>query len=414
VGGVGGAVETTLTFDAAAPALDDDTLALLPQRLRSALAEQKLRVEGPIAARDARLSWKRSASGAEPTIGFASEIGFERASLDSGVEIARASGSARVDFSDDGVGGERWTLDLDAPSLLAEGVELEHTRAALEGIGGHGVRLWSMSADCHGGRLVAQAATRPSAGAGAPAGYDAAFTLSGARFAGVLADLRRAGHPAVGDAGDVNGATGAGEAEGHGGDESRGWIDASLSLSGETGRPESRLGGGAVRVSGGDVIRLPLVLPLLEMSNLALPAQSSLDYADASFRIAGERVELKHAAILSDAIGLVGYGTVDLAERGLDLKFNTLAATRIPLWSNLWETVRNEIVGTAVRGTIDEPTYEPESLGGTRRWIENTFGPRGTENEFDPVAVDAAARAERARIKRASMPPAPAAGPTLP
>jgi hypothetical protein len=419
-----GGAEVRLTFDASASSLDETVVALLPERLRSGIEERKLRVRGPVAARDARLSWRRERTGAEPAVEFAGDLAFENASLDAGIDVANAGGTARVDFSGaPAPGGERWTLDLDVPSLTAEGVALENLDGSLDGGGGRGVRLRSLAADCHGGRLVAQAVTRPETGSGEPARYEATMTLSGARFASVLTDLRKpesAGGPeAVGEAGVESGsasgsASGSGSGQGHADDESRGWIDASLSLSGEPGKPRTRLGGGSVRVSGGDVVRLSLVLPLLEMSNLALPAQSSLDYADATFRVAGERVELAHAAILSDSIGLVGYGTVELPDRALDLKFNTLAATRIPLWSDMWEMVRNEIVGTAVRGTIDDPTFEPESLGGTRRLLGNIFGPRGTEVEFDPVKVDAASRAERARLKRASVPPVRPAGSPLP
>ncbi len=402
-----GGAEVQLRFDASAPSLDDVTLALLPHRLRTLASERHVRINGPIVARDARISWQRERSGAEPGVGFAGDIEFARAAFEAGVDIVDADGTARVDFIDTEA-GERWSIDVDAPGLSAEGITLERAIAAVTG-GEHGVSLRSFEADCHGGRLVAQAVSRPGDGTDAPTRYDATLTLSGARFAGVLGDLGRAGKPAgeLADAGAPDARrpdVGSGEA--HAADESRGWLDATFSLSGEAGRPESRLGGGAVRVSGGDVIRLPLVLPLMEMSNMALPASDSLDYADASFHIEGERVHLSQAAILSDAIGLVGYGTIDLASRALDLKFNTLAATRIPLWSDMWETVRNEIVGTAVRGTIDDPTYEPESLGGTRRFLENVFGPRGSAIEFDPVRVDQAARAERVRLKRASLPPA--------
>lgn len=410
--GEGGAAEAVVRFDASAPSLDEGTFALLPEKLRSALSDRKLRVDGPIAARDARVLWQRARTGAEPNVAFAGAIDFERASLDGGVDIAGATGTVNVDFNEDASGTARWTVGAEVPILTAEGVALENAFAELDGGGGAGgrsVRLRSLSADCHGGRLVAQAMTRPAADENSPATYDATVTLSGARFASVVADLRRTGREGVGGAqGEAVpvGATDTGAAAGHAADESRGWIDASISISGEAGRPATRLGGGSVRVSGGDVIRLPLVLPLLEMSNLALPAQSSLDYADASFRIAGQQVELQRAAILSDAIGLVGYGVVDLPRRELDLKFNTLAATRIPLWTDVWETVRNEIVGTAVRGTIDDPTFEPESLGGTFRFLSNVFAPRGAENEFDPVRVDNAARAERARLKRASQQPA--------
>jgi hypothetical protein len=407
-----GSAEVRLAIDAAAPTLDDGSLRLLPTRLRDAMRERRLTIDGPVSTRGARLTWQRPGPDAQARVAFAGEVAFENASIDAGVDVSRASGLVRIDFGDTAE-GERWTLGVTAPTLVADGITLTSADAALEGGAGRGVRLTSLAADCHGGRLLAQAMTRPGPDANAPPSYDATVTLSGARFAGVIADLRRSGRT-------VEGPVAAGEADAHAQDESRGWIDATLSLSGVAGSAGSRLGSGAVRVSGGDVIRLPLVLPLLEVSNMALPAQASLDYADAAFRISGERVELTHAAILSDAIGLVGYGTVMLPDRGLDLKFNTLAATRIPLWSDVWEMVRNEIVGTAVRGTIDDPTFQPESLGGTLRLLGDVFGSRGPGSGFDPVRVDAAARAERARLKRAAVEPAgtapstPAPGSSLP
>jgi hypothetical protein len=64
-------------------------------------------------------------------------------------------------------------------------------------------------------------------------------------------------------------------------DQSRGLVDAWLSLSGTAGEPRSRFGRGSVRVASGRVLSLPVVLQLVQLSNFAVPDGDPLDYLQA-------------------------------------------------------------------------------------------------------------------------------------
>lgn len=107
-----------------------------------------------------------------------------------------------------------------------------------------------------------------------PAGvkeYETTMALSGVRFAPVLNDLG-----ALKEDGPVAPAMNPAQ------DTSRGTMDASMSLGGRIGddTTPSRAGGDPGR---GAVLRLPLVLPLVQVSNLQLPTEERLSRAVEQF-----------------------------------------------------------------------------------------------------------------------------------
>jgi len=145
-------------------------------------------------------------------------------------------------------------------------------------------------------------------------------------------------------------------------------IDGRLSVSGQTGKTASRVGDGAVRVSGGKVVNIPVLVALLRLSNLQFPASQDLDYFQSEFTLSGNTVTFNRLAALSESVAVLGEGTLTLPELTLDL---TLASrgreVRIPLLTGLFESLRDEIFSARIGGTLGAPTLSAESLSGTRR-----------------------------------------------
>ena len=99
--------------------------------------------------------------------------------------------------------------------------------------------------------------------------------------------------------------------------------------------------------------------------------------------------------------GQIWYRNVYLKQqdKSLDFTFNSMSRVRIPIWSDVFEALRNEIVTTTVRGTVSEPDVSTRPLTTTGAVIGSLFG---AERDFrDGTSLQRAeheARAERRRI----------------
>ncbi len=164
-------------------------------------------------------------------------------------------------------------------------------------------------------------------------------------------------------------------------DGARGELDAEMTLSGLVGVAGSRRGRGTVHVGGEGVrvINMPLVVRLVEVSNLQLPSNDRLDFAQAAFYIEGGRVCFEDLAIFSKAVAIMGYGTMDWPDTRLDLRFNSRSARPIPVLSWVVQGIRDEIVSTSVTGTLGRPKVELRQFAGTRRMLSRALGEGDTD-----------------------------------
>src|SRR5690606_26384843 len=119
-----------------------------------------------------------------------------------------------------------------------------------------------------GGSLLA------ARGRAAPLTYEVEGALSGLSFDALRHDLRVSGDEDEDSAADRGGT-----------------VDATIAVAGVVGSPRDRVGRGAVRVWGGEILRLPLAGPLIELSNLQLPTAEEIDFAQATFFIEGDVVD---------------------------------------------------------------------------------------------------------------------------
>ena len=133
---------------------------------------------------------------------------------------------------------------------------------------------------CHSGRFSGKVRIAPAASGERE--YTAAFQLAGVDFGRCSTSSRpsRTARPPP---------------------RARGLLDAELTLGGLVDAPETRRGRGSFRVTGKDVrvLNLPGILPLIEVSNLQLPANDSLDYAEASFFVDAGLISFERLAVYS-------------------------------------------------------------------------------------------------------------------
>ncbi|MGI9013229.1 MAG: AsmA-like C-terminal region-containing protein [Phycisphaerales bacterium] len=131
-----------------------------------------------------------------------------------------------------------------------------------------------------------------------------------------------------------------------------GTVYASLALEGTRDSAAERRGRGSVRVVDGTLASNPLTLPLLQLSQLMLPLDASLDYAESSFFLQGNDITIEHFLLEGDALVLAGYGSADFETLDVDLRLRSRG--RMGGLSELIASISGQLYGIHVTGPIGE------------------------------------------------------------
>ncbi len=378
----GSGFDADLRVDVQAAGLPPSLRSLVPDDFGSILEAISIDVAGPLLVRDTQLLVGKRPTGIE--VNTVGEVIVENASASIGVNVTELDG--RIAFSvhqHPSFDSTRFEMQIEADRLRASGIWLLGAVCTVKSsLDGEAVEVGPFSATAHDGRVVGSAVVWRDAGAKVPR-FDLHALMSSVRLAPVLADLSL-------DTAEPDPTTAA--------DESRGVIDAQLTLYGELGG--ARRGMGQVQISKGRVLRLPLLVPLIEVSNLQLPRGELLDIARAQFYVRDEALTLEELSVLSRSIELLGYGTLSLASQELDLRINSRAVRRIPLVSEVLDSVRDELVTVRIEGTVRSPKIRTEQFMTTRRAVLSVLG--WEPNEQEKLLRDIKQRAlryrERARL----------------
>ena len=384
-------LEADATLDAAG--LPNDLLALLPATARNVLADLEVDVEGSVRGRRLRLSVERAPGDERLAADFTGTVFATCASASVGVALSEIDGRIDLDVRTLSGRAPEFVIDVSAERLRAAGVRVSDAHARFRAADDRGgVLVPTITGAIHGGRLAGSAQIVNTNVDVAPARrYLVDAQLSRVRAAPLLSDL--------GITGEKTSEDGAGAAWSEGDDVSRGLLDASVSVSAVVGDPASRTGRGSVIISGGEVVELPLLLQLIEFSNLQAPVAQKLDLAQTDFFIEGERVTFENISVFSPSIEIFGYGHMRWPPSDLDLVFRSQAVRPIPFLSDLIEGVRDELVTTRVTGTPPDVRFGASQFRGARSVVRSLLGAKDTEPQRRLREIERRARAEHARAR---------------
>ena len=403
-----------------------DLLALLPDPIQEAFDGAAIKIiDGFTLDRgNLKLSGAKGSDSVRE-VNFDGLLAFQGMSADVGVLLRRGRGELAITaVRERGAADASARLDLAFESLIAANLPLAPAGATIA-TGKHpgDVTLPSIFGDCAGGRLSGLALVRAQ-----PDGrkhYQARVTLAGVRFAEMLAALKTTSEsdtPAIplaanADAGDDEplppppappppraAAVIDGPSRKSPNDTSRGVLDAEIAVAGTLGDDASKSGRGSLRIAGGDILQVPLLVPLIEMSNFQLPSSERLDFLHSSFHLRGSRVVFDELAVMSSTVSLVGNGTMTLPDLRLNLTFNSQSRSRLPLVSDFIEGIRDEFVTTTVKGTLAKPDIGTTSLPGTRRLLDSMFGNPDSSASTNSRETERRAREQRERSQTLQPP----------
>lgn len=360
-----GVIAARAQITAKAQRLTPDLRAMLPAALGSVIEDLSLKFDGPLALEDGALEIGRADDPAKEWTRFDGGLTFAGASFQAGLPITGMAGRLDASYHQEAGGGRStFRVDIAADAFKVNGLTLGRSEGLVRSGANPGeIEVTSASGECYGGRYSARGmvdAALPSGGRE----FSATLQIAGARFHPLLQDL-------------LVGQSNPADPEGHSdetGDFSQGEMDAELTLGGVTNRPEYRRGRGTVRVSGGRVLNIPFMTRMVEVSNLALPTNSRLDYATGDFYIDGGLITFDDLAVHSKSIAIVGYGTMTWPERVLDLRFNSRSERPIPLLSTLIQGLRDELLTTTIKGPLGKQEVRLQQFPGTRRMLGRAVG----------------------------------------
>lgn len=364
----GTSISTKLTIDA--KRLTPDLRAVLPLELRTILTDLSVSIDGPVFSRDVILTLNYDTQGALQGFSTQGQVSAQTLGLDAGIKVSNAA--TVLDFEATRTGATSpvlYTAWAHCPTLNAGDVQVTSGKLKVT----HGevpgsVIIPHFSGDCHGGRISGNA-TAFAPGADGKRDFSAQAQGSNIRFASVLADIRAAKN--ITSTEPVNADTAL--------DGSRGMIDFGLTLTGTANDINSRRGRGSATVTGGRVLSVPLVVPLIKMSNFQLPTTEKLDYAQADFFLQGQTIQFEQAWVSSPGVDLIGYGTMEWPSLAVDARVRGKSRTRIPILTKVIENIRDELFTARVTGSASDLKIGFENFSGTGRLLERIVGKTPSE-----------------------------------
>jgi len=154
-----------------------------------------------------------------------------------------------------------------------------------------------------------------------------------------------------------------------------GELTASLTLEGAWGDARVRRGRGDVVVAGKQLYRIPLLLGVLQVTNLSMPIGGPFTKGTARYTVEGTRINFEQMDLRSDTMMMSGTGYLDFASKQVRMNLTTdnPGGLRVPFIHELWQGARQELLKISVRGTVQDPKVEANSLATFTTTIDQVF-----------------------------------------
>jgi hypothetical protein len=342
--GKGGAWEMKLA--AKELANDKELRAALPAAVAKLM--ESLKVEGKLSVDFSKLSYRSAPPGSEDgDLDAVGVITAEGNAFDVGVPLADVVGSIALETSarKGKLAGLSGTIDFS--SLKMGGRDVKNFRATLfKPDEQDALRIGKVSGEIAGGNLAGE--------------VDLVFPDTGPSRFGVGLLLRNA---------DI--ATLLGPAE----KDIKGRLSASLAVEGNWGDASTRRGRGDVQVTGKEMYKIPLVLGLMQITNLSLPISSPFNDAAARYSVEGERINFEAVELRASNMLMSGSGWLDFGSKKVSMTFvtDTPGGWRIPFISDIIQGARQEFLKIQVSGSVQEPKVSGSMMSTFTTTVDEVF-----------------------------------------
>ncbi len=261
-------------------------------------------------------------------IEFSTKVGLVDGTMDAGFPLTGINGG--VELTGTTSAGKLMQLSgkLDIPTLQFTGRSAKNLHCEISKPADlDGMQLSKLTAQLAGGDLAGQVeAAWPDKG---PAKYAVAAVLRNAQIHGLMGEQEKG---------------------------VQGQITASLAMQGDWGDAKSRKGRGDVLVTGKELYHVPLVLGLLQITDLTLPIKNPYDLASTRYTVDGQRVNFENIELRAGTMMMTGNGSLDYGTKKVHLTFVTdTPGWKIPLVHDIFQGAKQELLQIHVNGTVQEP-----------------------------------------------------------
>jgi hypothetical protein len=136
-----------------------------------------------------------------------------------------------------------------------------------------------------------------------------------------------------------------------------GRLSASLDLQGDWSDTRTRRGRGDVSVSGKEMYKIPLILGLLQITNLSLPITAPFNQGHARYMVDGQMLTIESLELRSRDMVMSGSGQLDFAKKKVAMSFTTDNPNwpKFPIVGDIIHTAKNELLQIHIKGTLQDP-----------------------------------------------------------
>jgi hypothetical protein len=341
-----------LTLQASNLPADADLRKALPLPMRQVLEQLKYKGDFSIDLSSFRYRGDKP----DPDIDLTGVMSAKLGSVDVGVPIDKMAGAIQFDAAVRNGKLSAFRGDLDMTKLSLADRPIKDFKAAVSLPPGSDVlKVTNIRGDLAGGELAGQMdLTFPDVG---PSSYLLDFKVKNA-------DLREMAQQVPGKGQDI-----------------RGQASASLALQGEWADPATRKGRGDVLVSGKEMYQIPLLLGLLEVTNLSLPTSTPFSEGTARYLVEGNRITFQQVQMRSSSMVMSGNGWLDFGSKQVRMNFTTENPNlpTLPVIGGLINSAKNELLQIQVRGTVQSPKVSAASMHTFTTTVDEVFSGSGKE-----------------------------------
>jgi hypothetical protein len=156
----------------------------------------------------------------------------------------------------------------------------------------------------------------------------------------------------------------------------RGLLYGKFAMRGLTSRPNERRGGGELFLREAQVWKLPLILKIFQLLNLA-PDENMFHDGWLKFFIEGNTMHLTKIDLQGGAISLIGGGelNIDSDEINVRLLAGSPHRLRVPIVTEMIEGASRDLFELHITGSLRDPKIETQQARNIRRALETIFPP---------------------------------------
>lgn len=162
----------------------------------------------------------------------------------------------------------------------------------------------------------------------------------------------------------------------------KGRLTASVQLGGAWDDPGSRRGHGDVTVVGDRLYNIPLMLGLMQITNLQLPLSSPFNRVETRYSLEGQKATLEKIDLKSNDVTMSGKGELDFAQKrvSLWLATNNPALVALPIVGPLLGGANQELLRIHIKGTIDRPRVSASTFDTVTTTVDQVLKGNDQEN----------------------------------